>query len=154
MPQVLSRYVEVCVFKLESGQPQFLLLRRDPTETLHPGIWQIVTGTIEKNETTIGAARREVLEETGLVPVAFWVIPRIDAFYSHQEDAIDLCPMFAARVEAGGDLKLSSEHCEYGWFSVEEAVEKVAWPAQHEAMRIVHESIISGGEFVRLKRIL
>jgi len=41
---------------------EVLLLER----ASHPGYWQSVTGSQEKNETLIETARREVLEETGL----------------------------------------------------------------------------------------
>ena len=62
MPSVMTDQIEVHVFRRRRGKAEFLLLRRAPDRTLG-GIWQPVTGGIEKRETAWRAAAREVFEE-------------------------------------------------------------------------------------------
>jgi 8-oxo-dGTP pyrophosphatase MutT (NUDIX family) len=51
-------------------QARVLLLRaRDPADTSKPAWWEIPGGGMERGETTADAARRELLEETGIVEV-------------------------------------------------------------------------------------
>lgn len=153
MPKIISRYVEVCVYRVESTGPRFLLLRRKEDDALYPGIWQIVTGTIETAERAVDAALRELSEETGLVPEAFWTLPCINSLYSAGEDAIELHPMFAARVGPRAEMQLSPEHSRSGWFSPGDALGKLIWPAQRQGLRIVHEFIIGGEKASILTRI-
>jgi len=72
---ILSQIVEVCIFRWIAGEPQYLLLQRADDEELYPDIWQIVTGSIKKNESTDKAALRELEEETGLCLKRFWTVP-------------------------------------------------------------------------------
>jgi dATP pyrophosphohydrolase len=108
---------------------------------------------VEKDEKAPEAALRELAEETGLLPRAFWVAPFVTSFYDAGWDAVNLCPVFAVQVEPGDTPRLSREHSEAGWFSLEEAVEKLPWPAQQEALRVVHQHIARGGRASGLTRI-
>ena len=153
MPKLTSRYIEVCIFRIENDVPRFLLLRRRAGETLYPGIWQIVTGTREHGETAVDAALRELSEETGTRPLAFWSVPHISALYTPGNDEIELHPMFAAQVSSGADPVLSPEHGEFGWFSLKEAIRMLVWPDQREGVGIVHDFIIRGEKAGILTRI-
>jgi 8-oxo-dGTP pyrophosphatase MutT (NUDIX family) len=52
------------------GQGRVLLLRaRDPADPSKPPWWEIPGGGMESDETSADAARRELLEETGIVDV-------------------------------------------------------------------------------------
>lgn len=56
--------VDVAVFRLKSGRPQLLLIKRGG----HPfiGKWALPGGFVESNETVESAAVRELEEETGI----------------------------------------------------------------------------------------
>jgi 8-oxo-dGTP pyrophosphatase MutT (NUDIX family) len=55
---------------LLDGQGRILLLRaRDPADPTKPPWWEIPGGGMERDETSADAARRELLEETGIVDV-------------------------------------------------------------------------------------
>jgi dATP pyrophosphohydrolase len=146
MPIVASRIVEVCIFAIRGGVPEFLLLKRSPSEKLYPGLWQWVSGSVEDGETAVGAARREMAEETSLEPEALWVVPHVSVFYDPSHDSVNLTPVFAARVAPGSGPTLSAEHSEYLWCEYRSALGKLVWPGQREALRILHEYVFAGGE--------
>jgi dihydroneopterin triphosphate diphosphatase len=144
MAEVVSNIVEVSVFRFWNDRPEFLLLRRASLEAVYPGIWQIITGSVRENETALQGARREVLEETGVVPVRFWVVPHVSSFYDAAADRVLMVPHFAAQISAETEVVLSREHDRYEWVEFPEALRRVVWPAQKQALEIVHEQILGG----------
>ncbi len=153
MPAIVSRVVEVCVFRFSGSRPEYLLLRRSPDDSLYPGMWQFVTGTIHRREKATVAALREFREETGLSPERFWVVPFTNAFYDHRADAMSFIPFFAVQVENGGEVRLSREHDAFQWLPFEQARRKLVWPGQRNGMQIVQEFVANGEEAGRLLRI-
>ena len=153
MPRVASRIVEVCIFSLVGGKAEFLLLRRSDSETIYPGLWQWVSGSAEDGEDAVSAARREMAEETGLTPEALWVVPHVSVFYDPSFDSVHLTPVFAALVPPGSVPKLSAEHSEYRWYDDTAASEMLTWPGQREALRILREYILPGGETAARSRL-
>jgi len=154
MPYVVASMVEVCVFKFERDQVLFLLLKRRKDEKLYPGIWQYITGSIEEKEKAADAAIRELKEETGFSPQNFWVVPHVNAFYDPDYDSMNLLALFAAQVRPGEEPLLSSEHEEFLWLPLNEALNKLVWPGQREGLRIVQDHIINGQKASTLNRIL
>ncbi len=145
MPTVMAGLIEVCVFRFVRDRSEYLLLKRKPEDPLYAGIWQIITGTIAEGEKAIDAALRELNEETGVVPLKFWVVPHTSVFYDHHSDVIHHVPLFAAQVGADQEVKLSEEHERFAWFTFKEARKLVVWPGQKEGMGMI-ENIILGGE--------
>jgi len=154
MPDVSCRIVEVCVFKFENNCAQYLLLRRAKDERVYPGLWQLVSGSIEPKEKALDAALRELNEETMLKPRAFWNVPFTNAFYDHETDVVNVSPMFAAQVDAGIEPRLSAEHDTYGWFDIERAARKLVWPGQRSGLQVVHDYIAGGQKASALVRLL
>ncbi len=153
MPQVASTIIEMVIFKFENNLPLYLLLHRQKNERLYPNIWQILSGSIEKGEKAIDAARRELTEETQLAPIAFWVVPYITNFYDSNKDIMNLCPVFAAQVSPGSNPKISEEHDDFLWLPFEQAKNYPVWHGQQEALRIVHEYIVGGKKASELNKI-
>lgn len=103
--------------------------------------WQPVTGRIQAGETAAAAASRELVEETG---------------YRGETESLDLThsfliapefvpgstrPLFAreqaflARVDSVTDPRLDTEeHDDWGWFTFEEAYEKIRWSDDRESL--------------------
>src|SRR5260221_5599009 len=115
MSSVLNKFIEVCIFKFEHDRPWYLLLRRSKAERVYPGIWQFVSGAVDGVEKATDAAFRELREETGLEPKAFWVVPFVNSFYDPASDEINLSPMFAAQVQPASFPQLYHLHDEYKW---------------------------------------
>jgi dATP pyrophosphohydrolase len=151
---IVCKIVEVCIFKIENGKPWYLLLHRSKDEKIYPDIWQFVSGSIEGNEKAVDAALRELKEETGMQPKAFWVVPFVNAFYDAGWDSVNLSPLFAAEVAPSVVPKLSDEHFEYDWYLFEDAVKNLVWPGQRQGMRIVHDYIVGHEQASKLTQIL
>lgn len=145
MPKIVSRIVEVVVFRFSRTGPEYLLLQRAADEPVYPGIWQVVTGTLHDGETALAAARRELEEETKLEPERLWVVPYVSTFYDHEADEINQCPFFAAQVGPGDEPVLSPEHRRHRWLSQGDAGRLLLWPSQREGLRIT-EQLVARGE--------
>ncbi len=109
---------------------EFLLLeRRRP-----PGFWQSVTGSLEWGESADDAARRELLEETGITQgflrnlqwtQVFEILPSFGKTYA-PGITTNLEHAFALKLLQRVPVTLSvKEHAQYRWASAAEAVETV-----------------------------
>ena len=98
-----------------------------------PGSWEVVHGSIETGESPLLAARRELEEETGLVPERFYNLSRTESFYRHAADEIGFIPVFAAFV-GGAEARLSAEHDRAEWLSLPAAQGRLAWPRERRAL--------------------
>lgn len=139
MTKIKSNLVEVHVFRIIDKKLEFLLLKRAENEN-YPNIWQMVSGSIRKNETAVRAAKREIREETGLIPKRFFVIPQINSLYLPDKDEILLVPVFGCLVSNNSEIKISKEHSEYKWVKVEKAKKMLPWPGQRKAVKWIFEN--------------
>jgi dATP pyrophosphohydrolase len=110
---------------------EFLLLeRRRP-----PGFWQSVTGSLEWDESADSAARREVVEETGITQgvlvnlqwtQVYEILPAFGRVYAPGITR-NLEHAFSLRLTRRLPVTLSdSEHVRFQWASGEEAVALVS----------------------------
>ena len=119
--------VLVVVFTLEQ---EILLLQRADDKAF----WQSVTGCLEAEEVPIDAARRELLEETGIADARL-----IDCHYS---DSFSIRPQWRHRFQPGSTRNLEhvflaelptrcdvsiepQEHLDYRWVSITQAIEEL-----------------------------
>ena len=109
---------------------EFLLLeRRRP-----PGFWQSVTGSLEWGESADDAARRELIEETGITQgflrnlqwtQVFEILPSFGKTYA-PGITTNLEHAFALKLLKRVPVTLSvKEHVQYRWASAAEAVATV-----------------------------
>lgn len=138
------RQIEVHLFRRRARRAEFLLLRRSAERTL-PGVWQPVTGGVERGETAWQAAAREVLEETGLTPVRWWALEHLTVFYSPARDAVLALPVFAAEIAWTDPVHLSREHDRYAFVPPAVAARRVLWGTQRAALRAVRDEVFAGG---------
>ncbi len=153
MATILSKIVEVCIFRWIAGEPQYLLLQRADGEELYPGLWQIVTGSMKENESADKAALRELEEETGLLLKRFWTVPIVDSYFDIQNDTVQMVPVFAAEVDTARNVQLSHEHQRFEWLTYVAIRNRIVWPGQRQAIEIVHEFIAGVKEAARLLEI-
>ena len=119
-----------------------LLLHRRPDRG---NFWQPITGSIEEGEAPDAAARREVSEETGhsAVPEPMNLTQSFmieSQFLEAQHDRPIIASEIGYTVALDARLPIrldSSEHDEYGWFTFDEAYEKIRWTDDREALERV-----------------
>lgn len=95
-----------------SGDGEILLLKRSDKGD-HPGEWCLPGGVVEEGETEDHAARRESVEETGMLP--HWSLAPIDRRTS--SEGVDFST-FAQRVEKF-EPRLNDEHTAFGWHKLD-----------------------------------
>lgn len=135
--------IQVLVYPVRAGDhgPEYLLLHRLATRG---DFWQGVTGGVEEGETILEAARREMIEETGLVPST---IQKIDYTYSfpvgekwrhlYAEGVEEIAEyVFVAQVDGQQTPTPDArEHDQWQWCSLEAALERLTWPGNIEALK-------------------
>lgn len=144
MIPVRCRQVEVYLFRRRARRVEILLLRRSPERTL-PGVWQPVTGGIEKREAAYRAAAREVAEETGLTPLRWWALEHLTVYYEPAKDAVHAVPVFAAEVAWTDPVHLSSEHDRYAFVTEAAAAKRVLWHTQRRALLALRAEVLAAG---------
>ena len=152
MPQIVTNYIELHIcLKCKDGY-RFLLLKRSGKAKIYPGIWQMITGTIESHEHTKDTLVRELMEETGLNASKFYSIPRINTFYLAISDKICISPVFLTIVE-NDKCVISDEHTEYKWATFEEACKLIHWPNQVESLEVIKKYLDDEEMFGKLVEI-
>ncbi len=150
---VTSFLIEAHIIRKRNDLLEFLLLKRAKNEK-YPGLWQMVTGSIDGSEEKAHhTALREIKEETGLTPVKFWIVPNMNSFYSPERNEVCLIPVFATQVDGHCDVKISDEHSEFKWVSKEEAIELLAWPGQKKSVEIISEYFMNPRSFLKFVEI-
>ncbi|HEX9485103.1 MAG TPA: NUDIX domain-containing protein [Gemmatimonadaceae bacterium] len=125
--------VEVHVIWHTSAEWRVLILRR-AADTRCPGSWEAVHGRIEAGETPAAAAVREVREETGLEILRLYNV-RVQPFYLHRSNTVQLSVVFAAFADPRSPLRLGAEHAAGEWVDDEEAFERFFWPGDRQSLR-------------------
>jgi len=144
MPEIIANVIDVYPFRRKHTRVEFLLLKRTDGVRLG-GTWQAVHGRIEPGETAVTAALRELREETGLRPIRFWQLEFVNTFYLLTDDAVLLCPCFAAQIAPDAEVVLCHEHTDYRWEPSERALRSYMWPGQRHAVREIIGEIIAPG---------
>jgi dihydroneopterin triphosphate diphosphatase len=125
------RRPESVLIVIHTDEKEFLLLeRRRP-----PGFWQSVTGSLEWGEFPDRAARREVIEETGIQQgvlvnlqwtQVYEILPAFGKTYAPGVTR-NLEHAFSLRLPRRVPVVMSdSEHVQYRWVSDAEALETVS----------------------------
>jgi dATP pyrophosphohydrolase len=136
--QQFRRPESVLIVIYTEGGEFLLLERRRP-----PGYWQSVTGSLEWGEHADAAARREVIEETGIVQGVLvnlqWtqVYEILPAFGKRYAPGItrNLEHAFSLRLPQRVPVILSdSEHVQFRWTSALEALETVSSSTNRNAI--------------------
>ena len=131
---------EIVVVVRREGE--LLVLRRAPERL---GYWSLVAGGLEPEETPLGAAQRELLEETGLttevralpVSLSYSLLddpPAIRARYAPGIERVTV-HAFVTDAPAGWEPTLDAEHDVYRWCDLDDAVELMVYETTRRALR-------------------
>ncbi len=135
-PHAIAAYI----LRLTEQGVRYLLIRR--CGSFLCGTWQMVTGGIEPGETASEAALREIYEETGLIPTAFFSADTIETFYSKERDKVVFMPVFVAFTDKETVALSPKEHDAYEWLSFEEAKQRLIWQEQKRILEHVHSVFV------------
>ena len=137
------RRPESVLIVIHTQAGEYLLLeRRRPT-----GFWQSVTGSLEWGEDADSAARREVVEETGITQgvlvnlqwtQVYEILPAFGKVYAPGIN-LNLEHAFSLRLAERVPVTLSqSEHLQYRWTSDIEALETVSSSTNRTVIQHLH----------------
>jgi len=150
--EIKSTLIEAHIFRKKKNRIEFLIMKRAENQ-LYAKVWQMVTGSNEKGEKAFQTAKREIMEETSLTPNSIWIVPKVNSFYSMNDDSINMVPVFLAEVEANCKVNLSQEHSKYIWCSRKKAKKLFAWSGQREALDIIYECLTDEKSTLKLIKI-
>jgi dATP pyrophosphohydrolase len=136
MPDIRADGIAVYVYRRLPGEGslEFLQIRRSASTGEYQHSWQTVYGGVEKPETAVQAALRELREETGLAPIRMWQVEYLESFYFMPHDYVLVMPVFAAEVAAGAPITLNHEHSAHRWIPESEIPTAFMWRTQREAL--------------------
>ena len=131
---------EVIVVVRRDGE--LLVMRRAPERL---GYWSLVSGGLERDETSWHAAVRELREETALeaqvrklpISLSYSLLddpPAIRARYAPGIERVTV-HAFVADAPAGWEPTLDAEHDVYRWCDLDEAVALMAYDTARDALR-------------------
>jgi len=129
---VRSRAVAAAVLAGRGEAARLLVLQR--AKNTSRGLWSLVMGRVEKGERAADAARREILEETGIAVEALYTSGCCDTFFNSGANSIEIMPIFVAPFAEPPAVTLDHEHLAYRWLSFDEAAELLAYPGQRQAL--------------------
>ncbi len=114
----------------------------------HPGYWQSVTGSLEEEESREDAAKRELLEETGLengiledweIETEYEIYPEWRYRYAPGVSK-NVEHVFGFTVDKRCEVRLSArEHLNFMWLPYQEAATRVFSPSNASAIRKLPE---------------
>jgi type II secretory ATPase GspE/PulE/Tfp pilus assembly ATPase PilB-like protein/8-oxo-dGTP pyrophosphatase MutT (NUDIX family) len=143
--------VEVYVIHPHPDGWRVLLLQRTG-QTIRPGSWEVVTGSIDGDERPEAAAVRETREETGLAISRLYCVA-VQPFYLPRRASLQLAVIFAAFVDDPSGVVLSDEHQQFEWLDVDAARQRFTWPrSQRTIGDIVH--LLSPANLGRVEDVL
>ena len=135
--QSFRRPESVLIVIYTAGGEFLLLERRKP-----PGFWQSVTGSLEWGETADSAARRELIEETGITQGFLRNLQWTQVYDILPSFGKKYAPGVTRNLEHAFALKLMqrvpvalSEHVQYLWLSPAEAIEKASSSTDRAVIR-------------------
>ena len=106
-------------YRIIDGTPLFCIFRRRDSD-----YWQFIAGGVENGETTIEAAKRETIEESGVEPkiikqltcVAYVPAEVIaESRRQHWDKNTFVIPEYSFAFECDSEPTLSNEHTKYKW---------------------------------------
>jgi len=117
---------------------EFLLLQ-SPSN-----MWAPPKGHLESGETAIDAAYREVEEESGLKKEAVKVYDEAKIELSYQNNygrPKTVTYWLAELIDKSAEVRISHEHINYKWFTVDEAIAAAQFQNMKDGIRLAFEKV-------------
>lgn len=120
------------------------MLRRSPHCQIGADTWQVLYGHFKPGENVKAGIKRELAEETGLKPERIFTVNEVLTFFEKNTGVINIVPVFAVLADHPCSIKLNTEHSEYRWADLEEAVDMLPWHGQKKILQVVNELFANG----------
>ncbi|WTS75126.1 NUDIX hydrolase [Streptomyces sp. NBC_00105] len=119
-----------------------LLLRYGPGQEGASGTWWLPGGMLDEGESPWPAARREMVEETGIILGSEPCLIGID----HRTDVLGTGPVvdyfFAARLATGQQIQLSPEHDQHAFHHSDDLPNRLA--AHRQTLTALYAAALAG----------
>ncbi len=137
--------VHIAAYDYSINDFKYLVIQRADSKHPYPGVWQVITGTIEHNEKAIDTAIREIKEEIGIQieREELWILPYVAEFFNPYKDIVQFSPVFGALINIEDKIILSDEHQDYKWVLYEELLELLIIPSHCQATEIFKKYILN-----------
>lgn len=116
-----KRSAGAVVYREENGELKFLILK------YRFGHWDFPKGSIEEGESELDTVKREIAEETGFeqVKIIEGFKEKIGYYYRAKGNLVYKTVTYFLAETKHKEVKLSQEHVDYAWISVDEALKYI-----------------------------
>ena len=112
--------VRICVGAVIVKDRKVLIVQRVADEEAYPNLWELPSGRKEPLESLEDGLRREVSEETGLEIMINELIMAFQYSYDSKGTIKDVTELVYRSDWISGEVKISSEHQNYAWITLDE----------------------------------
>lgn len=124
--------INCIVFRPEENSYKFLILKRSEDRG---GFWQPITGGVKEGEDQIGALKRELMEEIGVIEYRQIINLKYSFSFSLPRYGNLTENVYAVEVHPNIEIVLSHEHTEYRWLDFEESLAWIKYDSNKEGFR-------------------
>jgi len=140
MSDLLQHRIKVLLYRVQEGQPHYLLLRK--SEGVDPP-WGILDGAIGFDEQIESAIHREVFQDIGLPGAERLIDLQMPKRWLVGDEEIVEWPYGAKAPSADGGIVLDQRWSEYRWAEFGEAYSRLQLELDRAAMTRLHTLILA-----------
>jgi len=133
----VERSAGAIIFYKRKDNIEYLLLHYPGLRNNNKDYWDFPKGHLEKKETLLEAAKREVKEETGISDIEFisGFKETISYFFrDSKKNILKFVTFFLGKTKTK-KVKISFEHIGYGWFNYKEAFLKLKFKNSRDVLK-------------------
>lgn len=133
------------IFRKENNENYYLFLNYSAIGNAKKTYWGFPKGGIEKGESELEAAKREIKEETGLDKINFieGFKEREKYFFKFKEkNILKFVTFYLAETETQ-EIHLSSEHNGYIWLTYEKGIKQLSFKNAKEILKKANDFLNS-----------
>jgi hypothetical protein len=142
--KIRTNLFDLWVFHKEKIEPEYLIFhtsQRKADKWFKGGrFWQIPGEFTSDGEDVLDAIKR-CLKDLNLTYKSIWVAEHSYIIYNSRRKNVEIIPVFAAEVENTGQIPLTWEHSEFGWYTAEEVLKRIKFRGLKDGLYWTREYI-------------